>query len=256
MRKLIYVIAAAIGLSTLSSTIRAETLKICSDVNFWYPFTMVEDGKAVGIHIDVIREALASLGMEASFRPLPWKRCLNEAKRGYMHAVATASYKDDRAEYLHYPEGAKEATKSPYRVTQVEYVIVTSASDPYEFDGDVTTIPTPIRAPRGYSIVSDLESKGLKVDSQAAGDVQNIKKLFRSGKGSLVTYPAAITELIKKTEYKGKLKISSKALKSKSYYLPFSKESSLTPERMQQIWDAIAEIRDNPEKMAAIAEQY
>lgn len=241
---------------SLITTSRAETVKICSDLNFWYPFTMVEDGKAVGIHIDIVNEALSNLGMNAKFRPLPWKRCLNEAKVGSVDAIATASYKTDRAEYLHYPEDASTATKSKFRVAQVEYVVVTTADNPYEFNGDIHSLPEPVRAPRGWSIVSDLTNQGINVDSQAAGDEVNIKKLLRQGKGSLVTIPDVVQELEKRPEYQGKLKVSSTPIKSKSYFLPFSKKTKISKEHIEKIWAEIAKIRDNPEKMAAIASKY
>lgn len=247
----------AMGVAVISTaSASAQTVKICSDINFWYPFTMVEDGKAVGIHIDIIRQALSNLKIDVEFKPLPWKRCLSEAEEGEVDAVATASFKDERAVFMKYPDDAKTAAKSPLRVSQVEYVVVTAAGNAYEYANDMKTIPQPIRAPRGYSIVGDLEGKGINVDSQASGDEFNVKKLLRDNKGSIVTIPEVITQLEKRPEYKGKFKVSKVPVTSKSYYLPFSKKSQIKKEQIDAIWAEIAKIRDDEDRMATIASKY
>lgn len=234
----------------------AETITVCSDNNFWYPFTLTENGKAAGLHIDIINTALTNLGHTVKFRPLPWKRCLDEAKNGQVDGVATASYKDKRAEFLRYPDDAATSKVGEFRVSQVEYVIVTASSSPYEFDGNVASLPQPVRAPRGYSVVDDLQKEGVKVDSEARGDENNVKKLLRAGKGVVVTIPEVIKALEKKPSYQGKLKISAIPLKSKSYYLPFSHKSKLSEEKIAAIWNEIVKIRDDETKMAAMASKY
>lgn len=234
----------------------AGKISICSDNNFWYPFTLVKDGKPAGIHIDIITKALTNLGYETEFKALPWKRCLSEAEQGSVDAIATASYKDKRAAFLHYPSDAATAKKSSQRVMQVEYVVVTSADNVYEFDGDVKSIPTPVRAPRGYSIADDLKKKGVDVDDKANGDENNIKKLLRGGKGSVVTIPEVVNMLSEKAEYKGKLKISAQPLKSKSYYLPISKASKLSADDREKIWAEVAKVRDDAAFMADIGAKY
>jgi polar amino acid transport system substrate-binding protein len=241
----------------MSMTVLAEQkVTICSDNNFWYPFTLVKDGQPSGIHIDIISRALSNLGYSAEFKALPWKRCLKDAEKGKMDGIATASYKDARAEFLHYPDDAKDAKKSPNRVMQVEYVVVTAAGDSYEFDGNIEGLPTPVFAPRGYSIAEDLKGKGVKVDDSASGDEKNIKKLLRKGEGSVVTIPEVVKVLSQKSAYKGKLKISEMPIKSKSYYLPISKKSNLSDSDRAKIWSEIAKIRDNADVMAEIAAKY
>jgi hypothetical protein len=59
----------------------------------------MKDNKSAGLHIDIINTALTNLGHTVTFRPLPWKRCLDEAEKGLVDGVATASYKDARAKF-------------------------------------------------------------------------------------------------------------------------------------------------------------
>ena len=75
------------------------SLKICTDENFWYPFSYSQNGESKGLHIDVVTEACRQLGWKCGFTPLPWKRCLEvSAKRGFSDTVVAASYKADRTE--------------------------------------------------------------------------------------------------------------------------------------------------------------
>ncbi len=239
-----------------ASVSAAGKISICSDNNFWYPFTLVKDGQSAGIHIDIIAKALDNLGYEVEFKPLPWKRCLVEAEQGGVDGVATASFKEERAAFMHYPGDAATAKKSTQRVMQVEYVVVTSADNSYEFSGDVKSIPEPVRAPRGYSIADDLKKQGVNVDDKASGDENNIKKLLRGGDGAVVTIPEVVNVLSEKAEFKGKLKISAQPLKSKSYYLPISKASKLSAEERDKIWAEIAKVRDDAAFMADAAAKY
>ena len=242
---------------TLSTVAKAEsTINICMDESDWYPFTFVKNGKGAGIHVDIIKKALSYLEYDFKFRSMPWKRCLNEAKLGRFDAVATASFNQTRAEFLDYPEGAGKVYKSSYRVMQVEYVVVTLMGDSYTFDGNIQTIPRPIRAPRGYSIVGDLEKLGLVVDDNAANDEVNIMKMLREKRGSVVVIPEMVRMLSQKPAYRDKLSISETPWTSKSYFLPFSKRSKLSNSAKVSIWSEIKKIRENELFMSQSAEKY
>ena len=258
MRNFLEKICCAAVFSALLSTsaFAGGDINICSDKNLWYPFTFVKDGKAVGLQIDIISKALSNLEYDMNYKPLPWKRCLSSAKDGDFDAIATASYKDKRAEFLNYPGDASSSKKSAQRVMQVEYVVVTVADSGYEYAGDLKTIPTPVRVPRGYSVGDDLKKQGLKVDDGAAGDENNIKKMLRRGNGSVVTLPAIVELLSKQDVYKGKLHVSSTPVKSKSYYLPFSKKSAISQADQEKIWSEISNVRNDLEFMGKMSAKY
>lgn len=249
-----FVLAAA--LSAIAPISNAAEVKICTDNNFWYPFTLVKDGTPAGIHVDIITRALTNLGHEARIQPLPWLRCLQEAEKGLVDGIATSSYKPDRAEYLRFPENAATEARHPLAVSQVEYVVVTTTGDSYEFNGDVKTLPTPIRAPRGYSVVDDLTKEGLTVDSGASGDENNLMKLMRDKQGVVVTIPDVLQIFLKRPQFEGKLKISEKPLTSKSYFFPISKKSALSDDQIKQIWDEISKVRQDQAVMAEIVSKY
>ncbi len=242
-----------------SSLITAETkttVNICIDEAFWYPFTMVKEGRPSGIHVDLATTAIRDTGLNAQFYAMPWKRCLRENQHGRMDAVVSASYKEERAAYLHFPEGAEEATKSPLRIMQIEYVVVTLNQTGYEFTGDITSLPQPVRVPAGYSLADDFRKKGLRVDDSAQTDTANIQKLVRDGDGSVVLIPELASLLDARVANQGKLNISATPIRSKSYYIAFSKQSALTQADRDAIWRRIAELRDNSSYIKELTAKY
>lgn len=230
--------------------------RICLDESEWYPFTLVKNGVASGIHIDIIKRAFERVGVAVRFSPMPWKRCLREAMQGRVDAVATASYNDERAVYLRYPNDATIEQKSRYRVMQIEYVIMTLKSDPFQFDGNINMLPTPVRAPRGYSVVADLNKLGVVVDDNAASDEINIRKLLREQRGAVVLIPEMAEKLSLRANYKGKLKVSDIPWKSKSYFLPFSKKTNISDVTIRAIWSEIEVVRNDLQYMADQAAKY
>jgi len=147
-----------LGISTGLAS--AETIKICTDRSNWYPFTFRAKEKSAGMHVDIVTKALIKLGYQPFFTPLAWKECIEKTGIGSYDALVSGSFKAKRARSLIYPPDAATAVKSEWRIMQVEYVLVTPATSSYQYDGDVKTLPIPVRAPLGYSIVCHPSDKG------------------------------------------------------------------------------------------------
>jgi polar amino acid transport system substrate-binding protein len=254
--------AAAIATATTIGT----PITICTDSNFWYPFTYVkaDNKQAAGLHINIISKALKNAGFEPTYKPMPWNQCLKAAKTGLVDAVATVSYKTDRTDYLEYPADAantKPDAKSNERVTQVEYVVITSAVDAkgqpnaYNYEGNIKTIPTPVRIPAGYSIVDTLEIAGLKVEEHPHS-IDNFKRLIKEKKGSVIDLQDVTKHLNIQPEFQGKLKVSDKPIFSKSYYLAFTKGGAVKEDNQKKIWSEIAKVREDSKEMATFLEKY
>jgi len=237
-----------------TSLLFAKKIVINTDDN-WFPFTFKEKGKSIGVHIDILTQALKNLGYEVEFKPYPWKRCLVNVESGDADAILSASYKDKRAVFATYPPDAKTAKKSKNRVTQVEYVLITLKENPFEYGGDMKKIPAPARVQLGYSVGDDIKKGGVKIEA-AKSPEQNLAKLLRDKKGSVVMNPLVAKTLTEKKDFAGKFKIHSVPVKSKSYYMIFSKKTKLTADDMKKIWDEIAKVRDNQEIMLKIYSTY
>lgn len=259
-------ISVAVSLVTPASAKAGTAITVCTDSNFWYPFTYVKQDtkQASGLHIDIITKALKEAGYEPIYKPMPWKQCLKEAKIGLVDAIATVSYKEDRSNFLDFPKDAatqEPDAKSKERVTQVEYVVVTPAldargnRDTYSYQGDIKTIPNPVRIPAGYSIVDTLELAGLKVEENPSSIV-NFKKLVKEKKGSVIDLNDVTKHLNTQAEFSGKLKVSDKPIFSKSYFLAFTKKGNVKEDSQKKIWAEIAKVREDSTQMGQFLEKY
>lgn len=225
------------------------TIKICMEDSNWFPYIFSSENRSpTGIQVDIIEHALKKQNVDYRFEMLPWKRCLDYVKRGVFDACIGASHNEERSRYMTYPSGAREAAKNSsrakFRIAQVDYVVVNLKEENYEFDGDVGKIPTPVYIPMGFSIAESLKKKGVDVDSNAKSDSVNFKKLLYRKEGSVVVvYPSAYKFL--ETDPKGgTLKISDKAIKSKSNFMPFSKKTKVSKKTQELIWNQISKSRE------------
>ena len=244
-----------IFISVVPAGVLAENINVCIDDD-WFPYTFKKDGKAVGVHVDIVRKATEDLGDTVDLQPLPWKRCLKLGQLGKVDAVMSASYKDKRAAYAYYPNDVKTAKKSKGRIDQVEYVLVTRHNDPYEFNGDWSTIPQPVGVGGlGSSITGTLEKKGLHVtENNTKTGVLSMLVIKRVNAVSL--NPIQANYFNTTGEFKGKLKINNTPLKSKSYHIIFSKKSALSQEKREQIWESLATVRSDNKFMIDIFNKY
>ncbi len=234
----------------------AETIAICTDQNYWYPYSYMENKSAKGMHIDIITKALARLGHQPVFTPLPWKRCLQSIENGRFNAVAGVSFKPDRSQYIFYPADAATAKESQWRITQVEYIVMVAAGDPYEFDGNPAGLPQPVMLPLGYSIVDDLQQMGVAVKT-LPNTLKIIHELVRSQKGSAITPPLNAKALMKDPNVNLKVRANKLPFTSKSYFMGFSKNNpGVGHAKMQKIWDEIAAVRNDQAFMNQLNQLY
>ena len=261
MRPIKRMITGCLVFFASTSAFAGNKISICTDTNFWYPFTFVRNNQVMGLHVDIIDKALRDLGYEPSFVASDWTTCLNNAKQGLVDGVATASYLDDRATYLNYPQGAATDKLSPMRVTQVEYVVITPTENAkgekntYKFSGDLQSIPTPIRVPKNYAVANDLKQAGLTL-KEGPHSLDNFKDLLKDHEGSVVDLEEVAEYLNTQPEFSGKLEVQRKPLNLKSYYLAFSKKGSIKPKEAEQIWQEIAKVRDDTSLMADYLKKY
>jgi len=247
--------------STSISAVLPSKMVICTDNNFWYPFSFLKDKKAAGLHIDIIEHALHQAGYQVEFKPLAWKQCLKEVKEGKVDAVATAAFTETRAQYLLFPPGAADDKESPWRVTQVDWVVVTPRVDPrgkansYVFSGDPQTLPQPVRLVRGYALAEALK-KWLLIVDEADSSEANFRKLIREHQGSVIDLELTAKRYNFSPEFNGKMILHTLPLTSKSYYLAFSKKLKAKNIKPQQIWQEIVNVRDDVERRAEFMKKY
>lgn len=233
---------------------KTKVLKMCMDED-WFPYTFVKYGENFGIHIDIVRAAFKSLDYHLDITAKPWKRCLRELEVGDVEAIFPASYKESRADIAYYPSDVTAVEQSNWRVDQVEHVLVTRKGNPYEHDGDIYKIPQPVGIGSGSAFGDTLERKGIKVSENISKQAIIDMLLLQRIESAAMT-PFQADEFNTKGEHAGKLKIHGTPLRSKSYFLIFSKKGHLTEAERMTAWDAFAIVRKDKKLMDRILNKY
>lgn len=235
---------------------RSKEIAICSDANYWYPFSYVnEQGNAEGLHVDMLVYVLNELGYAYTITPLPWKRCFHETKEGKYDAILNASYKPDRAEFMYYPEGAA-SNESHHYLTKVSYVVITPIELSFDYSGNNRLLPQPIRSILGYSIVDDLTKQGIPI--KTGNNVrENFESLLRTKQGSIITTLHTARAIIKEMKIENKLRIHKRPITSKSYFIAFSKsKGQLTEKERLEIWKRCETLRKDTLFMDSLYQYY
>jgi len=226
----------------------------CSD-RYWYPFLYTQDDRVGGMLYDIVEKAIGSLNMEARIEPVPFRRAIARARSGKTDGVIAVGFSPDLSRVLDYPPGAQEDMESPWRIMQVDFVVVSMTEDSYEFEGDPKTLPPPVRVLQGTPMVDDLSKAGVGVQ-EVREEVQNFLKLDRDRKGVIITTSLAAEMMNRDPRFNGRIKIHATPVASYSYYLAFSKKSRISAEEKERIWKEISRWRDDYIFMLQVFSQY
>jgi hypothetical protein len=184
---------------------------------------------------------------------MSWAACQDAARHGRVDGIATISYEPARVDYLRFPPGAeKRLQKSPWRVSQVDYIVITpsqyAAIVPEDMSRHPDRIPNPVRAMASYAIVNDLTEKGVVVE-QFSNSEARYQDLVKEQNGAIIDVLETALFYANTPHYRGQLLIHPTPIQSKSYYLAFSKNGVIEPAEMTTIWQAIVAARE--ERMAS-----
>ena len=87
--------AVVLAVAGLTPTVKAAPEAVSFCFNDWPPYSVMKDGEAEGITVETLREAADRAGFAATFRELPWKRCLQMVEAGQVDAVMDAAERDE-----------------------------------------------------------------------------------------------------------------------------------------------------------------
>jgi polar amino acid transport system substrate-binding protein len=240
------VLLATLLLLTQSGVAAEPTVKICHENEDSFPW-LFKDRQ--GLTVALIQIAERSYGGKVELIPLPWKRCLNEAKNGAIDGILKISYSAERTEFLVYPmTGDKpDANKRLLNDTYSLYRMRGSAAA--NWDGKSLKIDGLVGAQSGFSVVQQLITLGARVDDAIRSADGNLTKLVN---GRVVAVALQTNEgdisITSNPELAGKVEKMAPVLVEKPYFLAFSKQFVATDKTAhQKLWDAIAAARESAE---------
>lgn len=92
----------ALLLASLSYSAATETIHIAMPESF-KPYTYEEEGRWLGIDLDIARELHKRMGLDVNYQSLPWARQLAYAEKGLSAGLLTV-YCNDKKEFLEITE--------------------------------------------------------------------------------------------------------------------------------------------------------
>lgn len=235
-----------------------KPLKICVDNRYWYPFSYQEANKTKGIFIEMAKTALAKNGIKAEFITMPIKRCIKIlGPSGKVDAAIGVPYDKKLNESLYYPADANLSSPSQWRLMQVDFNLVTSIDNSFDFTGELTNdIPQPIRVPRAYSsIIHKINEKGIAVETSKE-DESTFYKLLRNKEGSLITTSILTDRFDDTARFRDKFTVHPVPIASHSYFLVFINSELIDEKSRQKIWSDITTLRDDYIYMLQLLSTY
>jgi len=231
-------------LLTVPNISQARELTMCIDPRF------AKQGE-LKVYSNIMYTATQMAGHHLNLVPMNWEECQETVRSGKYDGAIPASYNADRAEYMIYPADAAKNPDSKESVARLNYVIVTPMGSNFQYNGDPKTIPAPIMLPEGYSVINDLRKidATLQLKEVGADDKTNLVRLLHE-KGSVVMMGTYAETLLERSMFKGKLKIASKPVFSKTYFMPFSRSASVPQAEIDKIWQKISVLKNDKKWMS------
>lgn len=237
-----------LGLASFS----AQALTLCYDYGGQYPWVL-KNGK--GLNIVLLEMVAANMGDKLELRPMPWKDCMEELKKGVVDGAFAASYTAERAGFAAYPmvDGKPEGKPDVSKRLHIDgYTLLRLKGSKVSWNGSkFSNLSGPIGTQAAYSIIADLKKWGATVDSNA-DTPETLLRRFGSGQIQAIALLTGEAKHTMKSPYlAGKVELISPPLIEKPYFLIFShRYYDKNRNTADEVWAKIAKLRESAEYKA------
>ena len=216
------------------------------DINFQKP----------GITIELLKRIEKKLDIKISFKRVPWKRGVLMLQTNHADALFHASFKQKRAEFAVYPmeDGMTDSNKA---IMTNAYHLYTNKGSKLSWDGsNLINLNGKVGITKGFSIIETVkDSSKIELCNSLSSALNKLN--LKSIEGVINLENRVDSTLIKySNKYKNIQKIKT-AIKTKPYYLIFSKEFySKNKQIVEKIWAEIKTMKNNGEYNAIKAKYF
>lgn len=209
-------LALLCSLSVEMGVAQAQTVVFGAEDD-WFPLTAERDGKAVGLAVDVIREAYALEGVNVEFRTLPYALCMSTVAEAEQTELA-GCFNTSRnpildAKYFYGKEHLFQTPVNIYAVANSKEAGLTVAALEGKRVGVVQGYE--------YGVAFDVNTKIIKI--AAAQERMSFSKLQGQQLDYVVAYDATVRSILREQgEWKGAFKMVGKVADTK-LFLSFAK---------------------------------
>ncbi len=218
MKSIHLFICRMLFISTLFFSIQtsAAPLIIGVENKDWYPHYMWKDGKLDGIDVRVIKIVFKRLNIDFKFKPLPWKRLINEIEWKKIDGGVDLSFSKKRDHFVYYP---KE------HLTQEGKAFYIKKNGNLIFSGNLKTLKIKSMAlMRGYNWDREIKELG-NPQVYRFDEYSQIFKLLASGRVDVFGgYVLSTSFILNKTGYSDKIIMVEPPIKIQKHYMGFAKK--------------------------------
>lgn len=219
-------------------------VRLCYDDVDVYPWhTQGNQGLSFRMMDAVARQS----GVQVTYAPLPWKRCLALVGTGEQDGALAASYSEERAATVVYPATDSTVPDPNRRMSSDSYSLYKLEGQPLEWDGKrFRNLQGRIAVQHGYSIGDYLRLHGAEVDDSDKEPSQVLRKLMLGSVAGAALVTGEGEQQRKDGRFSGRIVRVDPPLQAKEYYLVLSHPFVKAHARLAEtLWNNVAAVRQS-----------
>lgn len=227
----------------MPSSLAAEPIRLCQDEIEETPWRTLSND---GLNTLMLRMVASQLNLDIRIESLSWKRCLTMVQHGEFDGAIAASFRQERLQIGTYPATAAGLVPDRNRRLSGEaYYFYKRKESAFEWDGQTLLgAQLPVAAQMGYSTVSRLQEKGVRVDDRERKPEHLFRKVLLGLDSAAVLAQGEGDRLLNDPRFAGKIVKLPIPFYQTDGYLLFShafvaRDSQLA----ERIWDSISTVR-------------
>ncbi|MFO7751334.1 MAG: transporter substrate-binding domain-containing protein [Desulfobacteraceae bacterium] len=242
------VLCIAVFLLAVGAHAQPPALVISCDQ--WEPYQTVDDtGVVGGFSTRIVRYVLEQLDVSIkSLRAYPWKRALDNIKKGRSHALFSANFTRERTRFARYPE--EPLVNSPW-------VLWVKKESGNRFDSMEDLKGKTVGVVRGYSYTREFWEfvKANNAYQVAASDETNFKKLHGDRFEYVVAERGNGFHLLKKLGFDDIVPLDDHPIKSDGLYIMFNREK-ISRDFVAKFSSELKKFKQQPEYEKLVEEYF
>lgn len=143
----------------------------------WPPYAYLDNGKAVGLDVDIALAVLNEIGIKGKIEMMPWKRSLLHVKAQKADAVLSAAETDYRKSFLHFPIESLSVASTVFFMRN---------NDEIQFQNLEDLEGLKVAAMLGYKYCPELDDKNLILSAYRVATLEQSFNMLLSNRVDLV----------------------------------------------------------------------
>ncbi len=231
MMRLGWMLAVAVMLGWMSSTAAAgEEVVVVFEA--YPPYEYMKDGKAAGQDVELVQKAFDAMGVKVKFEDVPWKRAMDQVKKGEVHAIMSLFKTDEREGFLLFPPP----------ISKEKNIILTKKGSDIKVAGLANLKGKKVGVVAEYSYGEKFDKAEL--DKEASKDNATLLKKLNAGRIDCAVMNELVYKLTAKEQgLEGKFAEEDYVVADEAMYLAFSKANKAGADLVEKFAEALKKVQ-------------